>query len=85
MVARARLDREGSARPLTRLVAHVRVGDCVGPGNTTPFALEDIETRERIRLAPRQDSLRDQLRDLRDMATQLGMYDAADFLTRFFV
>lgn len=28
----------------------------------------------------RQDSLRDQLRDLHMVATRLGMYDAADFI-----
>jgi len=38
-------------RPRTRLIAHVRAGDCVGPGITRPEALENVETGERIPLA----------------------------------
>jgi hypothetical protein len=32
----------------------------------------------------RQDSLNDQLHDLAREATRLGMYDAADFLAKFY-
>lgn len=34
------------------------------------------------RLPQRQDALLDQLRDLAEVANRLGMYDAADFLTK---
>ena len=47
----ARLDRDGTAKPLTRLVGHARVGDCVGPGTVKPDALEDTETGVRIILS----------------------------------
>lgn len=50
--APARLDADRTARPLTRLVAHVRAGDCIGPGSGTPFALETVATGERISLTP---------------------------------
>jgi hypothetical protein len=32
----------------------------------------------------RQDSLNDQLNDMAKEATKLGMYDAADFLAKFY-
>lgn len=45
----ARLDALGTAKPLTRLVAHIKAGDCVGHF-TKPFALEDVQTGARTRL-----------------------------------
>jgi len=37
--------------PRTRLVGHVRAGDCVGPGSAVAdLSLEDVETGERIPL-----------------------------------
>jgi hypothetical protein len=49
--APARLDRHGTEKPKTRLLAHAGRGDCVGPGTTPPFALEDVETGARTPLA----------------------------------
>ncbi|HEY8096882.1 MAG TPA: hypothetical protein VIE65_12440 [Methylobacter sp.] len=46
----ARLDADKSAKPLTRLVAHVNPGDCVGPGITKADAIEDIQTGKRTPL-----------------------------------
>ena len=45
-VARARLDADGTAAPLTRLVAHVRTGDCIG-SFVSADAVEDIATGDR--------------------------------------
>ena len=46
----ARLDPKGTEKPRTRLISHVRAGDCVGPSNAHPFAIEDTRTGERTRL-----------------------------------
>lgn len=46
---RARLDAERTAKPLTRIIAHVQAGEMVGPGITVPMALE-TETGDRIPL-----------------------------------
>lgn len=39
-----------------------------------------VEAKAQERLAQRQDSVADQLRDLVAVATKLGMYDAADWI-----
>lgn len=41
---------------------------------------EILDAREKKKLAQRQDSLNDQLKDLADTAVILGMNDAADFI-----
>ena len=48
---KARLDAEGTAKPLTRIIAHVTAGDCIGPANTIPDHIEDVATGERIPLS----------------------------------
>ncbi len=49
-MAKARLDSDGTAKPLTRLIGHVREGGRVGPGVTVADAIEDVETGERTPL-----------------------------------
>ena len=46
--ARARLDADGAARPLTRLLGRVRAGDCVG--SVRADAIEDVATGNRVAL-----------------------------------
>jgi hypothetical protein len=47
---KARLDTDRKATPKTRLIAHVRAGDCVSPFHVAADAIEDIRTGERIAL-----------------------------------
>jgi len=49
-VRKARLDADRTAKPKTRLIAHVREGDCVR-GTLAPDAHEDLETGVRTELA----------------------------------
>jgi len=46
--ARARLDADGTARPLTRLLGHVRAGDCVG--SVRADTIEVVATGNRVAL-----------------------------------
>lgn len=82
MTRRARLDADRTAKPKTRLIGHANAGHCLGPGSVPADALEDTETGKRTPLTQAQDSLTDQLRRLVPVANKLGLYDAADFLTR---
>jgi hypothetical protein len=50
MTTHARLDTNGTAAPLTRLVGHAQAGACVGPSSVAADAIEDTKTRERTEL-----------------------------------
>jgi len=50
IIALARPDEDGSAQPLTRLVAHAPENAVVGAGLTAPDAIEDVATGERTPL-----------------------------------
>lgn len=50
MTKKARLDPEGTAKPLTRIVSHARAGDCVGPGSALNQPEYETEAGERISL-----------------------------------
>jgi hypothetical protein len=85
---RARLDADRTAQPKTRLLGHGKAGHCLGPENVPADTLENVETGERTplihsRRPQAQNSLTEQLQELIPVANKLGLYDAADFLTRF--
>lgn len=52
----ARLDADGTARPKTRLVGHVRVNKCFRGGNPPRLELEVVATGARTELLPGEGS-----------------------------
>jgi hypothetical protein len=63
--AKARLDADGKATPKTRIIKHVKQGDCVGP-QTHSDSLEFREGETKIPLKPKPLVKEDKSRHIQD-------------------